>query len=343
MKALARSYLWWPGLDKDLESCVQGCGPCQTTRNAPAPAPLHPWLWPAKPWQRIHVDFAGPFMGRMFLIVVDAHSKWPEVIEMSSTTATLTIAALRRLFAAYGLPQQLVSDNGPQFTSDEFAVFCKMNGVKHIRTAPYHPSSNGLAERFVQTFKKAMKAGESSQNSLSQQLSSFLLSYCSIPHSTTSQPPSQLFLGRTLRTRLDLLRPRDDRRVEQKQSDQKNNHDHRAKERVFEAGQAVMVRTFRPGLEWVPGKVKQRLGPLTYQIEAQGQLWRRHVDHLRRCEATPEISPSDPDDYVLPTTSQQDVSDSEPPADPNQRPPGLEQPTVRHYPARDRHPPERYM
>ena len=230
MKALARSYLWWPGLDKDLESCVQGCGPCQTVRNAPAPAPLHPWLWPAKPWQRIHVDFAGPFMGKVFFIVVDAHSKWQEVIEMSSTTSTLTIAALRRLFATYGLPQQLVSDNGPQFTSDEFALFCKMNGVKHIRTAPYHPSSNGLAEQFVQTFKKAIKAGVSTQNSLSQRLSNFLLSYRSIPHSTTNNPPSQLFLGRTLRTRLDLMRPSSEDHVKQKQADQKSNHDRCARE-----------------------------------------------------------------------------------------------------------------
>jgi len=246
-------------------------------RNAPVPAQLHPWLWPAKPWQWIHVDFARPFMGKMFLIVVDAHSKWPEVIEMSSTTATLTIAALRRLFAASGLPQQLVSDNGPQFTSDEFSLFCKMNGVKHIQTAPHHPSSNGLAERFVQTFKKAMKAGVSTQNSLSQRLSSFLLSYHSIPHSTTNQPPSQLFLGRTLRTRLDLIHPSSEDHVKQKQAVQKSNHDCRAREQGFEAGLAVMVRTFRSDLEWVPGTVKQRLGPLTYQIEANGQLWRRHV------------------------------------------------------------------
>ena len=174
---------------------MQRCGPCQTVRNAPAPAPLHPWLWPAKLWQRIHVDFAGPFMGKMFLIVVDAHSKWPEVIKMSSTTSTLTIAALRRLFAAYGLPQQLVSDNGPQFTSDEFSLFCKMNGVKHIRTAPYHPSLNGLAEQFVQTFKKAMKAGVSTQNSLSQRLFNFLLSYRSIPHSTANKPPESTVPG----------------------------------------------------------------------------------------------------------------------------------------------------
>ena len=106
------------------------------------------------------MDFAGPYQSKMFLIVVDAHSKWPEVIQMSSTSAEQTVVVLRQLFATYGLPLQLVSDNGPQFTAVKFQHFLKGNGVKHIRCTPYHLSSNGLAERFVRTFKQAMKAGE---------------------------------------------------------------------------------------------------------------------------------------------------------------------------------------
>ena len=105
------------------------------------------------PWQQVHVDFAGPFAGKMFLIVLDAHSKWPEVHIMSSTTAAKTIAVLREIFARYGLPQQLVSDNGPQFTAEEFTMFLRLNGVKHIKCAPYHQASNGAAERMVQTMK----------------------------------------------------------------------------------------------------------------------------------------------------------------------------------------------
>ena len=108
---------------------------------------MHPW--PAKPWQRVHIDFAGPFCQKMYLLAVDAHSKWPEVFEMTQTTTAKTITVLRHLFASYGLPEQVVSDNGPQFTSSDFASFLQANGVKHIRSAPYHPSSNGIAERFV--------------------------------------------------------------------------------------------------------------------------------------------------------------------------------------------------
>ncbi len=106
---------------------------------------------------------------------------------MSSNTSTKTIEVLRTLFSRYGLPEQVVSDNGPQFTSDEFAQFMKSNGVKHIRTALYHPSSNGQAERFVQTFERAMKAGERDEPSLSARLSQFLLTYRSTPHATTSR------------------------------------------------------------------------------------------------------------------------------------------------------------
>ena len=159
-------------------------------KNAPPATPLHPWLWPTKPWQRIHVDFAGPFNGKTYFLAMDAHSKWPEIVEKNSTTSQRTIAELRKMFAAHGLPQQLVSDNGPQFISEEFATFMKSNGIKYIRCSTYHPASNGVLERLVQTFKKAMKASTGT----SFALVSFLLSYCTTPHSTTNESPCKLFL-----------------------------------------------------------------------------------------------------------------------------------------------------
>ena len=137
MKSIARSYVWWNGMDKAIENVAQACLPCQAVKASPPVAPLHPWLWPNSPWTRIHMDFAGPFQGRMFFIVVDAHSKWPEVVEMTTTTTANTLKALRKMFAQYGLPEQMVSDNGPQFVSAELATFAKKNGIKHIRCAPY--------------------------------------------------------------------------------------------------------------------------------------------------------------------------------------------------------------
>ena len=117
---------------------------------------------PLQPWKRIHIDFAGPFQGAMFLVAIDAHPKWPEVHVMKETTTAKTIEVLCWIFSQFGLPEQLVSDNGPQFVSDDFAKFMRRNGVKHVCCAPYHPATNGLVECFVQTLKTALKASVNS-------------------------------------------------------------------------------------------------------------------------------------------------------------------------------------
>ena len=98
MKSLARGYVWWPGIDSDIECLVNRCNGCQMQQKQPAHVHLHPWEWLNSSWERIHVDFAGPFLGHTFLVIVDAHSKWPEVIEMKSTTAERTIQVMRTVF-----------------------------------------------------------------------------------------------------------------------------------------------------------------------------------------------------------------------------------------------------
>lgn len=290
MKAVARGHFWWPGLDGDIEALAKSCQPCHEAKQSPPKAPLHPWSWPSKPWQRIHLDFAGPFMGKMFFLAIDAHSKWGEVWEMAGTTSAKTIEVLRRLFAAYGLPQQVVTDNGPQFVSAEFATFLKANGVRHIRCTPYHPSSNGEAERFVRTFKEAMKAGKYDSLTLSHRLQNFLFSYRSTPHSTTQVAPCELFLGRKVRTRLDLIKPDVGEQVLRRQSQQKAQHDLHARYRDLHIGQKVMARNMRPGPTWIPGEVIQKLGPVTYLVDVYGDKpWKCHMDQLKELGDTPPV------------------------------------------------------
>lgn len=142
-------------------------------------------------------------------------------LKMASTTTEKTLEMLR-MFAQYGLPDQIVSDNGPQFSSSEFASFMKNNGVKHIRVAPYHLASNGAAERFVQTFKQSMKASKNDLRSLKDRLYRFQLQYLNIPNSATGVTPAELFMRRPLKTRLNLLRPHLQSKVMGKQADQKN-------------------------------------------------------------------------------------------------------------------------
>ena len=165
--------MWWPGLDKDIECLARSCVPCKSAKRASPTAPLQPWSWPSKPWQRFHLDFAGPFQGSTFFLAVDAQSKWPEARVMKSTTTSQTLDVLRECISSHGIPHQIVTDNGPQFVAQEFDSFCKNNGVEHTKSAPYHPASNGLVERFVQTLKQSLKATQNDGCSLSHRLSSF--------------------------------------------------------------------------------------------------------------------------------------------------------------------------
>ena len=205
MKQLARMFVWWPSMDQRIEEKVKSCTECQFQRPMLPLAPLSPWQWPSRPWSRVHIDFLGPFMGHMFLLLIDAHSKWMEVFPMASITAKANIDCLRNIFAQLGLPEKLVSDNGPTFVSAEFKDFLQRNGIKHITTSPYHPSSNGLAERAIQTFKNGLR--KMRDGSLKTKLARFLFFYRTTPQSTTGMSPGKLLFGRKLRSPLDLLKP----------------------------------------------------------------------------------------------------------------------------------------
>ena len=123
----------------------------------PAAAPLHPWEATDKPWTRLHIDYAGPFLGKIFLILVDSYSKWMEAFPTTNSTSTTTIEKLWATFATHGIPEIIVSNNGKSFVSGEFEHFMKQNKIRHVTSAPYHPSTNRAAERTVQSFKSAMK------------------------------------------------------------------------------------------------------------------------------------------------------------------------------------------
>ena len=159
MKSLARSYMWWPGLDKDIENKVKSCEECQQQSKSPALAQLHPFEFPDQPWYRIHIDHA-EIEGKTILIIIDAHSKYVDAHIVPSTSSSHTIRKLRHTFATHGYPHIIVSDNGPSFTSGEFNDYCAQNSIKSVHSSPFHPSSNGLAEKAVQTVKSGLKKME---------------------------------------------------------------------------------------------------------------------------------------------------------------------------------------
>ena len=275
MKALARSYVWWPGIDADIERTVRNCRECQLHQSKPAAAPPHFWEYASEPWERVHIDHAGPVNGESYLVIVDSYSKWLEVERVSSTDAKTTCKILRRLFAVHGLPRVVVSDNGPGFASEEFNVFLQMNGVKHLYSAPYHPSSNGQAERMVRVLKESLKRVK--QGDIDTRLSRLLFRYRITPHTLTGQSPSELLLGRRVRSALSLLRPNLQDAVKGRQE----KSIRRSRTRAFEIGDDVLITNFRGEGRWLPGVVVEIKGATNYEVQLEdGRVAHRHVDQM---------------------------------------------------------------
>lgn len=215
MKRLARNHFWWPLMDAAIESCVRSCDRCQASRASQPEAPPQPWVFPKRPWSRVHVDFA-ELEGRQLLIVVCAYSKWCDVFVCNSASSTNAIEKLRESFSSKGLPTVLVTDRGPAFTSAEFKEFVKRNKILHKFSPPLHPASNGQAEALVKVVKASIS--RRSEGTLMTRISRFLFKYRNTPHSSTGRSPAELMLGRPMRCHLDQLHPDLSMEIEKKQN-----------------------------------------------------------------------------------------------------------------------------
>jgi hypothetical protein len=232
----------------------------------------------------LHVDYAGPVGGQHFLVVVDAYSKWPEIFPVNSPTTATTVLELRRLFSRFGTPETIVSDNGSQFTSSAFAGFCQEYGVTHVRSPPFHPQSNGQAERFVDTLKRALQKSKG-EGPTEEILQRFLLTYRVTPNPNTPDgvSPAEALFRRKLRTPHDAIRPKNKQMgPRNKRIEEQFNRHHGATARFFHEGQSVLVRDYskrRP--TWVPGHIIRRRGNVLYEVQVGPALWIRHANQMR--------------------------------------------------------------
>ncbi|KAL7070427.1 hypothetical protein ACQ4LE_010332 [Meloidogyne hapla] len=354
MKAIAMEHVYWPGINLEIERLVRSCEDCQNAAKVSTKVPLCTWPVPKQVFERVHIDFAGPCSdGFTYLIIVDAYSKWPEVYRMQNTSSKETIRTLQLLANRLGLPKEIVSDNGPQFRSFEFATFCKQNGIKHTFTPPYHPQSNGQAERFVDTFKRAMKKCQREGKDWAEKA---LLAYRTTPHQAIDgYSPDQLFLGRRLRTKLTLLHP-DEKIVKEKVSAtlplkrQEYNskmtksfqQKHGAKQSEFCPGESIYLLNYRYGKTmWIPGKVITRIkNSPTYKISVPsiGHDVHRHANQLRRRLPIELDDDEVTDPEEPPITHEEDARDELPsPHKPIEKPPARQSPRAK----RERRPPRR--
>ncbi|KAM7298142.1 uncharacterized protein ISCGN_018766 [Ixodes scapularis] len=234
----------------------------------------------------LNKTFCGPVDGFMLLVVVDSHTKKIEAVPMKSANGVTTVEALRTVFSTFGLPETIVSDNGPQFTCEEFGKFLRLNNIVHLRTAPYHTQSNGLAKRAVHTVKQGLKKNK--QGSLQTRLARGLHRYRRTPSAGGKTPAMQL-MGYELRSRLDNAVVPPPSRVGHRNDTYTNDPVH--------TGEPVWVRNFGRGEPWAPARVQSMDGARMVTADGnEGDVLHRHLDQVkpRLPESLPESAPSPP-------------------------------------------------
>lgn len=268
-KALVRSYFWWPAIDKDIEMMINSCYQCKHHQNNPPKSKPIPWPDTTFAMERIHIDFCGPKFNYFFLIMVDAHTKWIEVIKLKSITSKCTIECLEAIFVTFGFPKNLISDNGPSLVSAEFELFCRKNGINHTTSPPYHPASNGQAENAVKIFKHSLEKLMSDSNdkdNLDKKIKKLMFMHRNTISTVTQKTPYEMMFGRKPFLRWELLKPTIKNRS--------------VTENPFMIGQYVYAKNFTSS-KYELGRVISLQGNKSCEIQLEdGRMYRRHVDHI---------------------------------------------------------------
>lgn len=278
----ANYSVWWPGLSKRINDLVQKCPECRKDATSQR-EPLLPTKLPDYPWQRVGTDMFA-LKEKNYLLVVDYFSRYPEVIKMKSTTSDSIIEALKAIFSRHGVPETVVSDNGPQYSSREFHEFAKQYSYCHVTSSPHYPQSNGQAERFVKTTKKLL--------SNSQDPYMALLSYRTTPLPWCNITPAELLMGRKLRTNLPQLQEqlKPDWPYLEKFQQQNNKFKCKQKQNFDQRHRVRLVPQIPEGTDvWITSEKPSRSGqvtahadhPRSYMVNTPTGQVRRNRHHLQ--------------------------------------------------------------
>jgi len=296
MKQRLRDVAWWRGIDLQVEDFVKSCTACIESNKSGsniATPPLQPISYPARPWQKLALDIVGELHGlpdnhRFLMVLVDLHSKWPEIRATSSITTSSVRDFLAECFTRWGLPEEIITDNGRQFISHDFERFLSEHCVKHLKTSLYHPQANGAVERFNRVVKDCLKVSRAEGTQPKEALRAMLAAYRATAHHTTGVSPAELMLGRKMVLPLDILKPRPNKhvqfadptpRVVQQQRKQKVYADfkRRAKPTLLQAGDwvrvRIQVRDSKLAKTWSePKRITRMLGTATALLD-DGNRW----------------------------------------------------------------------
>lgn len=309
----AKASVWWPGLSKQLEDMVNKCATCIKQR-ANAAEPAMPSELPDRPWQKVATDLF-ELKGQPYLLVIDYFSRYVEVAKLTRTTSPDIVVHLKSMFARHGIPDKLLSDNGPQFSASSFAKFAEEYGFTHITTSPRYPQANGQVERAVQTVKNMLKKATDPYQAL--------MAYRATPLESGISP-AELLMGRKIRTKVPTLPTLLDpswpylERFREKDASLKA----RQKENFDKRHSAKVLPHIPPGERvWLPdqkveGTVVANAGtPRSYTVKTPSGHLRRNRRHLNLLPGTPKADsdPGGPDTSSTPPVGEKTNTPAHPP------------------------------
>ncbi|XP_053400392.1 uncharacterized protein K02A2.6-like [Mercenaria mercenaria] len=203
-KQMLREKYWFPRLNCLVEDIISRCFQCQISTEEKKQEPVKPTEIPEIAWHTLSVDFGGPYPdGHYNLVAIDKRTRFPVVEETKSTSFKTTSGQLQKIFATYGIPERIETDNGPPFNSLDFRKFADEYGFHHHRVTPEHPRANGEAERFMEVLNKTEKIAHSEGTSTNVAVQNMLMGYRSTPHPATGYTPYEALMRRNVRTKLD--------------------------------------------------------------------------------------------------------------------------------------------
>ena len=288
----AKEMLYWPNMNEDIEMHISNCEPCQQVRNHQPKAPISNYPVPSRPFAVVATDLF-EWRNKTYLATVDSYSNWIEIDLLNTTTSAAVINKLKAHFARFGVPVQLISDNGPQFSSKEFKTFTETWDIEHITSSPKHARANGLAERAVQSAKKLMEKTRKEGGDIYMGL----LNMRNTPRPNLGSQ-CQRNLARRTRTPIpiaeSLLRPE----LLDSEVIQYNISEQRAKQASHASAHTKQLSPLQMGdkARMEEGKGYGRLvtvlgqgaSPNSHQVQdADGNIYRRTREHLLKVQQTP--------------------------------------------------------
>ena len=299
----ARECIFWPGMSAEIKEFIAQCETCRTYETRQMKETLMSHEPTDRPWEKLGADIFN-IAGTEYLVLVDYFSNFWEIDRLRDTRASTCIRKMKSHFARYGIPDVVISDNGPQFSSEKFAMFAKEWSFEHRTSSPGHQQANGMAEAAVKSAKNLIrKAKQDKECETGRDPYLAILDKRNTPTEGMDTSPAQRLMGRRCKTLLpttsELLKPQSvyteeaKKQTRRRQERQAHYYNQGAKDLPpLEEGDQVRMRPFKLGQKaWEKATVTKRYDERSYEIETDLGIYRRNRVDLKRTSEVPTNTP----------------------------------------------------